>query len=155
MNWDEAKEIIHEKSDWEELAEECSILVKKIGLTKEDSDQIVYKVRHPEWDQIRADILMFMLQYIEDLHELITSTNKIYSFQRGHKIIYFNNEWLYDDNYTSIQIERPCVRCGKMSTKEGYDACLGHIEGISHACCGHGIEHPYYVTNEGEYKTEL
>ena len=37
-------------------------------------------------------------------------------------------------------IERPCKRCGCSPTKEGYDACLGYIEGATSACCGHGVE---------------
>lgn len=31
-----------------------------------------------------------------------------------------------------------------MPTKEGYDACLGYIKGAKSACCGHGIEEPYF-----------
>jgi hypothetical protein len=32
-----------------------------------------------------------------------------------------------------------------MPTKEGYDACLGYIEGAKSACCGHGVEEGYIV----------
>jgi hypothetical protein len=32
-----------------------------------------------------------------------------------------------------------------MPTKEGYDACLDHIDGVSSACCGHGVEEPYTI----------
>jgi len=37
-----------------------------------------------------------------------------------------------------------------MPTPEGYDHCLGHIDGAVSACCGHGVEDPYvvYKTNE-------
>lgn len=45
--------------------------------------------------------------------------------------------------------ERPCVGCGLAPTAEGHDACLGLIEGIWSACCGHGVVEPYLVTNEG------
>jgi len=62
----------------------------------------------------------------------------VYSHQRGHKIIY-NGNWIYADTYQLINIERPCIRCGKMPTKEGYDACLGYIPDAISACCGHGI----------------
>jgi len=24
-----------------------------------------------------------------------------------------------------------------------YDACLGHIDGATSACCGHGVKQPY------------
>jgi hypothetical protein len=69
----------------------------------------------------------------------------ITSFTRGHLIIYENNKWLYADNKSSIINIRPCKRCGKMPTKEGYDACLGFVIGIHHACCGHGIESGYKI----------
>jgi hypothetical protein len=32
------------------------------------------------------------------------------------------------------------LKCGKMPTPEGYDACLGYIDGVISACCGHGVE---------------
>lgn len=61
-----------------------------------------------------------------------------FSYQRGHKIIY-KNSWIYADNNQSISVERSCIKCGKMPTKEGYDACLGYIPNVVSACCGHGI----------------
>jgi hypothetical protein len=65
--------------------------------------------------------------------------NMISSQKRGHTIVYENNNWLYADDKSPITAERPCKRCGKMPTEEGYDACLGYIPGAQHACCGHGI----------------
>jgi len=67
------------------------------------------------------------------------------SYLRGWEIIFVDGYWVYADNYKLINKERRCKRCGKMPTKEGYDACLGKIEGASSACCGHGIENPYTV----------
>jgi hypothetical protein len=32
----------------------------------------------------------------------------------------------------------PCPLCGMVRTREGYDACLGELPGVSNACCGHG-----------------
>ena len=70
----------------------------------------------------------------------------ITSHYRGHKIYYDGYIWRYCDNNKSIiEEERPCARCGKMPTKEGYDACLGHIEGATSACCGHGVEKPFVI----------
>jgi hypothetical protein len=63
----------------------------------------------------------------------------ITGYSRGHEIVFENNEWLWFDTKESITVERPCKKCGKMPTKEGYDACLGFIEDASAACCGHGI----------------
>lgn len=68
------------------------------------------------------------------------------SYSRGHKIAYINNEWVYADNEKPIDKEiRPCKRCGKMPTPEGYDACLGFVDNVSSACCGHGVEEPYSI----------
>lgn len=70
------------------------------------------------------------------------------SYSRGHKIIYQNNEWLYLDSKQSITNERPCIKCGKMPTPEEYDACLGYIPNVIHACCGHGVEDKYIIYKE-------
>ena len=57
---------------------------------------------------------------------------------RGNQIEH-QGQWVYSDNKASILIERPCVRCGEMPTEKGYDACLGYLEGVTSACCGHGV----------------
>lgn len=63
---------------------------------------------------------------------------------RGHPVYYINDEWRYSDG-TIADENAACVRCGKSPTPEGYDACLGYIPGITSACCGHGIETPYFI----------
>jgi len=64
----------------------------------------------------------------------------ISSYSRGHLCEYLDNKWIYFEDKVPIGEEvRPCRRCGKMPTPEGYDACLGHISGITSACCGHGV----------------
>ena len=69
----------------------------------------------------------------------------IVSHSRGWEIYYDGKDWRYSDNNQIHDDSRPCKRCGRMPTAEGYDACLGHMEGMSSACCGHGIEEPYFV----------
>ena len=69
----------------------------------------------------------------------------ITSYSRGHLIKCINGSWVYADNETSAEIDRPCVNCGKMPTAEGHDACLGYVVGATSACCGHGIEKSYIV----------
>ena len=79
-------------------------------------------------------------------------------YKRGHPICYDGSKWVYADNGHSITEERPCARCGRMPTKEGYDACLGYIPGATSACCGHGVESPYVVmekTNESTCITSM
>ena len=73
----------------------------------------------------------------------------IKSFGRGHEIYFKNGNWYYVDNNELYKDERACKKCGGFPTKEGYDACLGYLEGVSQACCGHGIEgEEYYIKKE-------
>ncbi|MBH1941655.1 hypothetical protein I5677_12200 [Mobilitalea sibirica] len=67
------------------------------------------------------------------------------SYSRGHEIYYDGTDWRYTNNEKVIDEHRPCKKCGRTPTPEGYDACLGHIDGASSACCGHGIENPYTI----------
>lgn len=64
---------------------------------------------------------------------------------RGHKITYLNGSWVYSDSLTTASEERPCHRCNRMPTKEGFDACTGMLAGVSSACCGHGVSDPIRV----------
>ena len=69
------------------------------------------------------------------------------SYSRGHKTYYDwdTKNWRYSDNNEIVNDTRPCKKCGCSPTKEGYDACLGHIDGAIHACCGHGAEKGYIM----------
>lgn len=58
---------------------------------------------------------------------------------RGHSVEFIDGKWVYSDTKRTIKKERPCIRCGKMPTIDGYDSCIGFIEGILSACCGHGV----------------
>jgi len=72
----------------------------------------------------------------------------IISHSRGHTIYYDGVDWRYADNGTLLRYEkRACVRCGKHPTPEGFDACIGHVENVSSACCGHGVEEGYVNNN--------
>lgn len=65
------------------------------------------------------------------------------SCSRGHETYYKNLSWYYSDNNELVDYDRPCKRCGKMPTPEGYDACCGFIDGATHVCCGHGVTDKY------------
>jgi hypothetical protein len=74
----------------------------------------------------------------------------VISHCRGHRIIYNwkTKAWTYLDG-SNLLAERPCIRCGKKPTDEGYDNCIGNIEGAYSACCGHGVEDPYiYIVTQ-------
>ena len=70
----------------------------------------------------------------------------VLSLKRGHEIEFIYGQWVYSDNKEGVDIDRPCIKCGKMPTKEGHDSCLSCIPGIRFACCGHGKENPYLVS---------
>ncbi len=70
------------------------------------------------------------------------------SYSRGHKIICTDGKtWKYVDTGEPVSSERPCARCGRKPIN-GEDACLGHIEGVISACCGHGMSNPIIVYKE-------
>ena len=49
----------------------------------------------------------------------------IKSHSRGWEIYFDKEQWRYcDDNSLLSQNPRPCKKCGKFPTPEGYDACF-------------------------------
>jgi hypothetical protein len=66
------------------------------------------------------------------------------SYDRGHLIWWHKRYrcWYYDDTGLPQDPSRECIRCGVKPTPEGHDACLGHLEGVTSACCGHGVHRP-------------
>ena len=77
------------------------------------------------------------------------------SFVRGHET-YWNEKddsWHYRDNNEIVPLEykdnRPCIKCQKPPTKEGYDPCMGLVPDAVAACCGHGIDEGYVMKKDG------
>jgi hypothetical protein len=72
------------------------------------------------------------------------------SYHRGHLVYRCpDGSWWYEDGVPVDQDpDRPCPRCGKGPTPEGYDACLGHIPGAKSACCGHGVHEQIVMMEE-------
>lgn len=65
----------------------------------------------------------------------------------GHEVK-FNEEtelhhYVDTGEIATVPSKRPCPQCHKLPTPEGHDACLGTIEGVYAACCGHGVETGY------------
>lgn len=75
------------------------------------------------------------------------------SNRRGHEIIWRDGFWQYSDIDEIANYDRPCTRCGKMPLPHGYDACLGYIAGVKHACCGHGVENPFFIQDDDSSTT--
>lgn len=73
-----------------------------------------------------------------------------YAFIRGHLVIYEDDKWIYYDTKQPTDFDnRPCKKCNCPPTKEGHDACLGKLDGVRHACCGHGIDNGYIIKEDG------
>ena len=67
---------------------------------------------------------------------------------RGHEVELIGQRWWYRDTGESANIERPCIRCGRPPTPDGYDACQGHVLGAISVCCRHGVEDGYVMKEE-------
>ena len=52
------------------------------------------------------------------------------AYSRGHEIYFDGKDWRYSDNNAINDDSRPCKKCGRMPTNEGYDACLGYLDGV-------------------------
>lgn len=72
----------------------------------------------------------------------------IKSYLRGHEIVFINRKWVYEDTKELAIDDRACIRCGKLPTKKGYDHCIGKLEGVISACCGHGVEKSYRIKDK-------
>lgn len=60
------------------------------------------------------------------------------SHERGWPIEWNGQTWIYSDTKQSVNGKRACLRCGRIPTSEGHDACLEEVPGVESACCGHG-----------------
>ena len=67
------------------------------------------------------------------------------SYSRGWPIHYDGTNWRYNDTKVIVNDSRPCKKCGHAPNKDGTDFCLGYINGISAACCGHGVTKKYFI----------
>lgn len=69
---------------------------------------------------------------------------RVTSWMRGYEIVTFDGHtWVYADDGSPADDSRPCIKCGRVPTPEGHDACLGTIPGVKFACCGHGVTNAY------------
>lgn len=69
------------------------------------------------------------------------------SHRQGHQVLCDDDGICrYVDTGELADHDRPCIRCGKLPTPEGYDACLGFVFGVVSACCGHGVAEPYTLS---------
>ncbi len=67
---------------------------------------------------------------------------------RGHEIHKEGGEWLFSDTAEPVAQawkSRPCGHCRLPNTPEGHDGCIGHLPGVTNACCGHGEGGSAYI----------
>jgi len=50
-----------------------------------------------------------------------------------------------EGNYLDSYGKDVCGHCGKKRTPEGHDGCIGTLENVMNACCGHGETKMAYV----------
>lgn len=70
------------------------------------------------------------------------------SLLRGHRIHFESGRWVYSDTSEpteKMHKKRPCGQCGEYATEDGHDACIGTLQGVMNACCGHGLIEEAYV----------
>jgi hypothetical protein len=67
----------------------------------------------------------------------------VMSHSRGNEIYFDGTVWRYKGNGEIHDGKRACLKCGKLPTAEGYDNCIGYIQGAQSACCGHGKTKAY------------
>lgn len=74
------------------------------------------------------------------------------SYYRGHLIVWNGIQWLFADNGDALPSHggksRPCKKCGAEMSENEPDKCLGELNGVDNACCGHGIKSQSYIRFE-------
>lgn len=84
----------------------------------------------------------------------MTSKDEFKYGKFGH-IIYEGEDgvWRWKDNDEPITVKRSCPKCNMMPIEDGeydIDPCLGKLEGVQGACCGHGKNKGYIWFNNGK-----
>lgn len=72
----------------------------------------------------------------------------IKSYSRGHEIYYDGSDWRYSDDNLIHDDSRPCKKCNCYPTIEGYDSCMGKIEGAKYSLLCHGVGMEYVIMDK-------
>ena len=71
------------------------------------------------------------------------------SYWRGNAIQWDEAQevWVYTEDGVVVQADpnRRCGHCGLDNRADEHDPCLGQLEGVVNACCGHGRDAEAYV----------
>jgi hypothetical protein len=81
------------------------------------------------------------------MDEKIKIKDVVQDYPSGNKK---QNNMQSKENQLDPSVQRtPCVKCGKLPSKENHDACLGTLPGVIDACCGHGVTEAYINFENG------
>ena len=91
------------------------------------------------------DVSLEVLEYQDrDFSKFLPVTTT--ALLRGHKIEFVSGQWRYKDTGEPTEGNpRQCGKCKANDRPDGHDACLGELQGIMNACCGHGDDAATYV----------
>lgn len=118
-----------------------SAMARKCGISK----SYLHTVESGKTDNIGIDVAIKICEVLNISLDSLVDRKTVTGHMRGH-LCYFNQsnqQWHYMDNDKPFDDSRPCPQCKCMPTPDGYDACLGHLEGAKSVCCGHGVEDGY------------
>ena len=74
-----------------------------------------------------------------DSDKLMAERCESLGYWRGNKMTLIGGVWYYEDGVKgSEDPNRRCGHCLLPNRQDGHDACLGQVEGLMNACCGHG-----------------
>ena len=82
----------------------------------------------------------------------IVTGAKVPAYDYGHEIYYdaaYHAHYADTGNLVEEEAPRPCPHCGHYRLPAGEDACLGHMHGVTGACCGHGVQEGYVLYEDG------
>lgn len=71
-----------------------------------------------------------------------------FGYSRGHLVYCVNGVTYYADG-TIDDESRPCPKCHKTAGPNEPDPCLGWLENVDYACCGHGVPGEEFVMSKG------
>lgn len=80
------------------------------------------------------------------------------AFRRGWPVVrYDDDEWRWESTLeTGVHQTHPaCPHCGLEPGPDGHDPCLGHIDNVTSACCGHGVIPGHLIGSDRELRVTV
>ena len=91
------------------------------------------------------------LQIVENAEKELGKEIVCFQYERGHLIGEIEDiGYIYLDTFEPVDYDRSCPKCNEYPTIEGHDSCLGILDNVKFACCGHGTTKAYITFNDGK-----